>query len=125
MTQSTLSKKTQPLGDAQPAYKVGDTGNTVVYIFPSGNACVKKGKKEEVQSVPVVVSQPQPLVPLQSSSAVSAQSIGDRLVQAGLITANQLQVALYDQQSMNLDLSEVLSARGWIDEATFQTFLSA
>ncbi|MEM9213138.1 MAG: hypothetical protein AAGD25_02230 [Cyanobacteria bacterium P01_F01_bin.150] len=29
-----------------PVTKIGETGGTVVYIFPGGKACVKKGKKE-------------------------------------------------------------------------------
>ncbi|MGK7887896.1 MAG: hypothetical protein AB4042_01080 [Leptolyngbyaceae cyanobacterium] len=152
MTQSTLDKRSHPPANPEPTYKVGETGDTVVYIFPSGNACVKKGAKKARQSEsaptanvsasvppkppapprppapkpPVAFRQPTPPKPPapSSSSASAPQSVGDRLVQSGLISANQLQVALYDQQSMNLELVEVLIARGWLDEAQLEGFLS-
>ncbi|NEQ98898.1 MAG: hypothetical protein F6K30_19620 [Cyanothece sp. SIO2G6] len=141
MTQVAFDRSTHPLGNPTPAYKVGETGDTVVYIFPSGNACVKKGKKtsqSEQPSKPSVLApgypkppappklptRPQPPAP-PKAAMTTTQPIGDRLVQAGLITATQLEVARYDQQSMNLEIEEVLIARGWIDEAALKRFLAA
>ena len=41
----TQSKKEHPTYTKGPVSKIGETGGTVVYIFPGGKACVKKGEK--------------------------------------------------------------------------------
>lgn len=141
MTQATMKHPTYTKG---PIEKIGETGGTVVYIFPGGQACVKKGKKNEKTETPPTTGSPKPLptnnIELESDQsklnaishspkpihqATDAPKIGDRLVEAGIISPMQLQVALYDQAHMNMRLGDVLIARGWIDQETLESALSA
>lgn len=153
MTQSTKQHLTYT---KEPVTKIGETGDTVVYIFPGGKACVKKGDKSSQgvsaaskSSVPNVsgpmtkeeksVSRVQKFVrnanqqaskskvyasaPRSKAQNIGKELVGDRLVRAGIINATQLQVALYDQKTMNLGFGDVLIARGWIDQATLDSML--
>ena len=141
MTQATMK---HPTYAKEPIEKIGETGGTVVYIFPGGKACVKKGKKSEKAETSSEKVAPTPLKSKPVDLAVAAQSnvstvskateqthqlpdapkIGDRLVAAGVISPIQLQVALYDQSHMNMRLGDVLIARGWIDQETLESALS-
>ncbi|NET08736.1 MAG: hypothetical protein F6K16_29380 [Symploca sp. SIO2B6] len=140
----------------EPVSKLGETGGTVVYIFPDGDARVKKGKKDTEGTVKksdqsrFTVPKPPSHIKLQDTSKSGKQAIpkppsqikrvgkslneaqtvpqnidktiGDRLVEAGVISSTQLQVALYDQQTMSLSIDEILIARGWIDQNTIEMF---
>lgn len=139
MTQATRKHPTYTKG---PIERIGETGGTVVYIFPGGKACVKKGKKSEksntssakgsskrpdvkIESEVGIVQPDTAAVSQQAHPATDAPKIGDRLVEAGVISPTQLQVALYDQSHMNMRLGDVLIARGWIDQDTLESALSA
>jgi hypothetical protein len=49
--------------------------------------------------------------------------IGSYLVDAGLLTASQVEVILADQQSNGLLFGEIASARGWIKQKTVDFFM--
>ncbi|MBD1865115.1 MULTISPECIES: hypothetical protein [Trichocoleus] len=83
---------------------LGKTGQTVVYVFPSGGAEALRGE-------------------LPSESESSQNLLTERLIEAGLISASQRDIALRDQQITGMQLSEVLIARGWITEEKLQAFL--
>ena len=146
MINMTQPNKEHPTYTRTPVSKIGETGGTVVYIFPGGKACVKKGKKGQKTSpkvkapgLPTAKSRLKKAAPVHPSpakssdavnsqpsspSSFSIQKVGDRLVDAGVINSTQLQVALYDQKAMKLRLGDVLIARGWVDQATLDTVLS-
>lgn len=150
----TQSQKKHLTYTKEPVSKIGETGGTVVYIFPGGKACVKKGKKRPKNSAPahaktanisteqsdgstvaevdkaVKETRQQPSntqtseFSVDQSTQTTVQKVGDRLVQAEVINSTQLQVALYDQKTMNLRLGDILIARGWLDQATLDSVLS-
>ena len=147
MINMTQPKKEHPTYTKEPVSKIGETGGTVVYIFPGGKACVKKGEKgkkaassmkvpgmstakkrlQKTGPVPTPAANPTHSVDPQASSPFSTQRVqrvGDRLVEAGVINSTQLQVALYDQKAMKLRLGDVLIARGWTDQSTLDSVLS-
>ena len=130
--------------------KIGETGQTVVYIFPGGNACVKKGKQiaevrqqthktAERSSRQVIDAGPwlddqsnesqvdgeEYMGASQDDSSPNLQVVGKRLVQSGLINATQLEVAMYDQAALELNLVDILLARGWVKRADVDIVLSA
>ena len=56
--------------------------------------------------------------------AAPKKKLGERLVDAGLISADQLKIALIEQQRSRLPLGEVLVALGFVTEETFRDALS-
>ena len=70
------------------------------------------------------------LNPVMSSDALSEESsqislseckrLGDYLVEAGLLTKAQIEVALADQVTTNLRFGDILIRRGWIKEETIE-----
>ena len=49
--------------------------------------------------------------------------VTDRLIEAGLLSAVQVQVAFHDQTlNPSMRLSEIFALRGWIDEETVDFF---
>lgn len=49
-----------------------------------------------------------------------SKRLGDYLVEAGLLTQNQVEVALEDQQNTGMRFGEVLVHRGWVKEETIE-----
>lgn len=122
---------------------LGKTGQTVVYVFPSGSAQVKRGEAADKQSPIQSRPKPQqlsdttssaPSTPSPDTAATShpahpisistATPLVERLVQAGLLSAVQKEVVQYDQAATGMTLEEILIARGWFDEATMAGFLN-
>lgn len=67
------------------------------------------------------------LVPRTKISANSAQTslveskrLGDYLIEAGLLTDSQIEIALADQMNTGLRFGEVLTRRGWVKEETIE-----
>ena len=107
---------------------LGKTGQTVIYVFPSGNAQVERGKVAgEPSHTP---SKPQPNFDQQDSKTApvtetpkSPVAAVERLVQAGLLSAIQQEVVQYDQAATGMTVEEILIARGWFNEETMMAFL--
>lgn len=59
-----------------------------------------------------------PSGPPMTSEKPSAQLIGQVLVQAGLLTEAQVQVALQDQSYCGVRFGEILVTRGWVKQET-------
>lgn len=104
---------------------LGKTGQTVIYVFPSGNAQVERGKVAAEQ--PQII-QTQPKLDQQDAMAASTPEISlsplERLVEAGLLTVIQKEVVQYDQAATGMTVEEILVARGWFDEASMVAFLN-
>ncbi len=58
------------------------------------------------------------------TSLTESKRLGDYLVEAGLLTAAQIEVALADQMTSNLKFGEVLVRRGWIKEETIEYLMA-
>jgi len=54
------------------------------------------------------------------SSLTSPKRIGGYLVEAGLLTHDQINVALNDQQATGMRFGEIIVARGWLKEQTVE-----
>ncbi|WP_404789172.1 hypothetical protein [Altericista sp. CCNU0014] len=79
--------------------------------------CPKCGWKDDLSGV----------MPLRDSrdcksqiSLVESKRLGDYLVEAGLLKASQIEVALADQGTTGLRFGEVLVRRGWVKEETIE-----
>lgn len=55
-----------------------------------------------------------------SAAYLESKRLGDYLVEAGLLTQTQIEVALEDQQNTGMRLGEVLAHRGWVKEETIE-----
>lgn len=103
-------------------YVLGQTGNTVVYIFPTGHALMNRDAANA--SAALVEYQPQtaqsghsqePAVAPNSVSASPDESaLIDQCLADGKLTVAQLQVARYDQSITGMSLMEALTLRGWL-----------
>ncbi|MBE9179265.1 hypothetical protein IQ268_11895 [Oculatella sp. LEGE 06141] len=56
--------------------------------------------------------------------APTPKRLGGYLMDAGLVTSDQIHVALRDQQATGLRLGEILVARGWLKEQTVEWVMS-
>lgn len=54
------------------------------------------------------------------TSITESKRLGDYLIEAGLVTASQVEVALADQLTTQLRFGEVLIRRGWVKEETIE-----
>ncbi|GEM_PF-3792286 len=157
---------------------IGETGGTVVYVFPGGDARVKKGKKlverlrETAQATDSLIYRPDESIPsltispdtqlnlkkprpkplISSSlrqggqansgdrpkkspsshsgskaasvaSSLDTTTLGQKLIEAKLISEIQLQVATYDLQTSSMGLAEILIARGWVTKEAIAPFI--
>ncbi len=59
----------------------------------------------------------------QRRNIYQGKRLGSYLMEAGLLNASQIEVALADQQVTGLRLGEVLVRRGWIKEETVEYFM--
>ena len=53
----------------------------------------------------------------------SSQPLGQILIEAGLISINQIQIALREQKETGLTIEEILVAHGWIKQTTADFFV--
>lgn len=58
------------------------------------------------------------------STLASSKKIGSYLVDAGLLTADQINVALNDQQATGMRFGEIIVARGWLKEQTVEWIMA-
>lgn len=67
----------------------------------------------------------QPLLKFMTEQLTHSQGIGAHLLEAGLLTSEQLEVALEDQERQaTARLGEVIQKRGWVKERTIQFLLN-
>ncbi|WP_204137323.1 hypothetical protein [Halomicronema sp. CCY15110] len=88
---------------------LGETGQTVVYMFPDGQAWADR---EQPDFDAVKVGQ-------RASSAAPRSLNADEqwlntLVATGKVTLAQQAVVLHDRERTGMDLAEILSVRGWL-----------
>ena len=63
---------------------------------------------------------PQQEPPANQTSLAESKRLGDYLIEAGLLTEAQIEVALADQMTTGLRFGEVLTRRGWVKEETIE-----
>lgn len=81
---------------------LGETGKTVVYMFPDGRALAER-EQPDFESLSNH-SQASPDQPLQ---------LLENLLETGKITPAQKAVVLHDQEMTGMEIEEILTARGW------------
>ena len=82
--------------------------------------CVACGWKDDLsQKVPSHLLRETP----QRRKISQGKRLGSYLIEAGLLTPAQIEVALADQQLAGIRLGEVLVRRGWIKEETVEYFM--
>lgn len=59
----------------------------------------------------------------ESVSSPRTKRLGGYLVEAGLLTPAQVDVALNDQKSTGMRFGEILAARGWVKQQTIEYFM--
>jgi hypothetical protein len=91
---------------AEADYVLGETGKTVIYIFPGGDALMNRDAQESAQAA---LAQHQPAPPQLQGDALIEQ-----LIAQGRLSSAQVEVGRYDHQITGLSLIDALVARGWI-----------
>ncbi|HIK46477.1 MAG TPA: hypothetical protein IGR64_16590 [Leptolyngbyaceae cyanobacterium M65_K2018_010] len=91
-------------------YVLGETGQTVVYIFPSGKALLSR----DAQNVADLTAPFPPADLSPPSPAQGCEAWLNRLLDQGILTPAQVEVGRYDRQTTGLPLVEALMARGWL-----------
>jgi hypothetical protein len=81
---------------------LGQTGQTVVYLFPDGRALPEREQPDF-----------EALEQQNNPPAKANESLLDELIAAGKMTAAQKTVVLHDQEMTGMELEEILTARGW------------
>lgn len=59
-----------------------------------------------------------------SSQAQSSKRLGGYLIEAGLLTPGQVDVALNDQKLTGMRFGEILSTRGWVKQQTIEYLMT-
>ncbi len=114
---SSLSTPPSPSNADDADYVLGQTGDTVIYIFPSGDALMNRDADEapavlvehQKKTASRASAPPNPANPTPDDAALI-----DRLLAEGRLTVAQVQVARYDQEVTGMSLAESLTLRGWI-----------
>jgi type IV pilus assembly protein PilB len=86
-------------------------------IIPPFNGGVSPSEQYSNLSIPAMAASSMAMPPAR-------RRIGDHLMEAGVITADQLNIALKEKQRTGLMLGEQLVALGFISRSFLQTFLS-
>jgi len=92
-----------------PIRVLGETGQTVVYLFPDGQALADREPPDfdAINNVQRSLS-----VPPVSFNA--DEQWLDTLVTTGKVTSAQRTVVLHDHERTGMEFAEILSARGWL-----------
>lgn len=61
-----------------------------------------------------------PVTPIAAHTSYSKKRLGGYLVEAGLLTPAQIDVALNDQKLTGMRFGEILAARGWVKQQTIE-----
>jgi len=99
-----------PQHSAEPGYMLGQTGETVVYIFPDGDAMMDRDKT----AAQAKLESRQALL-FPAAPAAAADQPLQQLVATGRLSAAQSSVVRYDMESTGLSWQDALQARGWWD----------
>ncbi|MFH7245798.1 MAG: hypothetical protein ACHWZW_23460 [Spirulina sp.] len=114
---SSLSTPPSPSHADDADYVLGQTGDTVIYIFPSGDALMNR---DAAEAPAALVDHQQrkasyvPVPPTSDAHSPDDAALIDRLLAEGRLTVAQVQVARYDQEVTGMSLAESLTLRGWI-----------
>jgi hypothetical protein len=103
----------------EPQDVLGQTGKTVVYVFPKGAACKLRDQNEVACRLDALVSE-QPT--LLEAPAIDVDAIIKQLLQQGHLTEAQIQVGRYDQETTGMHIFEALAARGWLTPNQIEDF---
>ncbi|HEY9890002.1 MAG TPA: hypothetical protein V6D02_16470 [Candidatus Obscuribacterales bacterium] len=103
---SYLSSESDPdqslMAPADDIRVLGETGMTVVYLFPDGRALAER-ETPDFDS----------LAPTPTPPAATEVQLLDEQVAAGKMSEAQKAVVLHDQAATGMSIEEILTARGW------------
>ena len=92
-----------PRSDETAVRVLGETGQTVVYIFPDGRGLAER-EQPDFEAIADC-----------SAPAVSDEDqVLEALIAAGKMSLAQKTVVMHDQQATGMAITEILTARGWI-----------
>jgi hypothetical protein len=91
--------------------RLGETGQTVVYIFPDGDAMPERNSQKATTRIDRLLADK----PAGSETNLTdPESLIDALLLDGLLTEAQVQVGRFDQQITGMSIVEALLARNWL-----------
>jgi hypothetical protein len=82
-----------------------------------------RGNNNQVPKVSVIGKAHQQAA-AQASDRQKCKRLGDYLIEAGLLTKAQIDVALNDQQMTAMKFGEILAARGWVKQQTIEFLMT-
>lgn len=105
MTSSTshIDHSLTPQSDETDIRVLGETGQTVVYIFPDGRGMAER----EIPDFDAITNLPVPAVDAETQ-------LLEELIAAGKMSPAQKIVVIHDQQNTGMTISDILTARGWL-----------
>ena len=110
MMSSLSARDSANSAQADADYMLGQTGETVVYIFPTGDALMTRDAANAATDL--AASQPASMIcPLPS---LEEKALIDQRLADGKLTVAQVEVARYDQSVTGISLTEALAMRGWL-----------
>lgn len=92
-----------PRSDETAVRVLGETGQTVVYIFPDGRGLAER----EQPDFEAIADCPTPTL------NADAQLL-EELMAAGKVSLAQKTVVIHDQQTTGMAIAEILTAHGWL-----------
>ncbi|MDB9529900.1 hypothetical protein PN498_28195 [Oscillatoria sp. CS-180] len=91
---------------------LGQTGQTVVYLFPDGRALADR-EEPDFDSVQSSSSESKISEEQTPAKPISEEQILNELVAEGKITDAQKSVVIHDYERTNMTILEIITARGW------------
>jgi len=110
MTCLSSRKDTALTPQSEQVRVLGETGDTVIYLFPDGRAVA------DLQGPDLDASQQSEVPEISTAPSVSGHSeerLLDNLIAAGKMSLAQKEVVLHDHQITGMNIGDILSARGW------------
>ena len=85
---------------------LGQTGQTVVYMFPDGRGLAEREKPD----FDAIADPPTNTL----DAPITDHQLLAEMVAAGQLSEAQKAVVLHDQEMTNMSIEEILTARGWL-----------
>lgn len=83
-----------------------------------------KINRYQVPTVPVIGKAMASHQVAQKGSSVPHKPLGDYLVEAGLLTKSQVDVALIDQKTYEMKFGEIVAMRNWVKQETVEYLMA-
>lgn len=91
-------------------YVLGETGQTVIYIFPNGGALMDRNQQAAGIKIDTMVSEQ---ITTIEPAPIDPEQWIQQLVCQGKLTEAQSLVIRYDREMTGIDWQDALKMRGW------------